>query len=60
LPGYGEINWASFVATLSQVGYDGVLCIEHEDRRFEGTNEKVKQGFLIARNQIAALLPMSL
>jgi sugar phosphate isomerase/epimerase len=45
---------------LSQVGYDGVLCIEHEDRRFEGTNEKVKQGFLIARNQIAALLPMSL
>ena len=34
LPGYGEINWSKFVSTLSQVGYEGVLCIEHEDRRF--------------------------
>ena len=58
LPGYGEVNWARFVSTLSQVGYDGVLCIEHEDRRFEGRDELVKQGFMIARNQIAPLLPM--
>ena len=28
-----------------------IACIiEHEDRRFEGTDEKVKQGFLIARD----------
>ena len=60
LPGYGEVNWAKFVSGLSQIGYDGVLCIEHEDRRYEGTNELVKQGFLIARNQIAALLPMTI
>ena len=31
-------------------GYDGDCIIEHEDRRFEGTDEKVKQGFLIARD----------
>lgn len=60
LPGYGEVNWAKFVSGLSQVGYDGVLCIEHEDRRFEGSDDLVKQGFLIARNQIAPLLPMNL
>jgi len=58
LPGYGEVNWAKFVSALSQVGYDYVLCVEHEDRRFEGTDELVKQGFMIARNQIAPLLPM--
>jgi len=58
LPGYGEVNWSKFVATLSQVGYDYVLCVEHEDRRYEGTDELVKEGFLIARNQISALLPM--
>lgn len=57
LPGYGEVNWAKFVAGLSQVGYDYVLCIEHEDRRFEGTDQLVKEGFLIARNQISVLLP---
>ena len=60
LPGYGEVNWPRFVSGLSQVGYDGVLCVEHEDRRFEGTDEAVKQGFLIARNQIAPLLPMTI
>ena len=26
------------------------MIIEHEDRRFEGTDDKVKQGFLIARD----------
>ncbi len=31
-------------------GYEGDCIIEHEDRRFEGTDEKVKQGFLIARD----------
>jgi sugar phosphate isomerase/epimerase len=60
LPGYGEIDWSMFVATLSQVGYQGVLCVEHEDRRFEGSDELVKEGFLIARNQIAPLLPMTI
>jgi len=59
LPGYGDVNWAKFVSTLSQVGYDSVLCIEHEDRRFEGSDDLVKEGFLIARNQISALLPRS-
>ena len=58
LPGYGEVNWAKFVSALSQVGYDYVLCVEHEDHRFEGTDELVNQGFMIARNQIAPLLPM--
>ena len=35
---------------LYRAGYEGDCIIEHEDRRFEGTDEKVKQGFLIARD----------
>ena len=36
-------------------GYEGDCIIEHEDRRFEGTDEKVKQGFLIARDVLRPL-----
>jgi sugar phosphate isomerase/epimerase len=50
LPGLGEVRWDRFLAALYQVGYDHVVSIEHEDRRFEGTEELVKRGFLIARD----------
>ena len=35
---------------LYRVGYDYVICVEHEDRNFEGTDELIKRGFLLARN----------
>lgn len=50
LPGLGEAPWARIFAALYRAGYEGDCIIEHEDRRFEGTDEKVKQGFLIARD----------
>ena len=56
LPGLGEVNWPRFVAALYAVGYDHVLSVEHEDRRFEGDEELVKRGFLIARETLRPLL----
>jgi sugar phosphate isomerase/epimerase len=56
LPGLGEVDWSRFVATLIAVGYDSVLSVEHEDRRFEGDEELVKRGFLLARNALKPLL----
>jgi len=50
LPGLGEAPWREIFATLWQVGYDGDIIIEHEDRGFEGTDELVKRGFLLARD----------
>jgi sugar phosphate isomerase/epimerase len=52
LPGLGEIHWDRFLAALYQAGYDGCVVIEHEDRGFEGSDEKVKAGFLLARNAV--------
>jgi sugar phosphate isomerase/epimerase len=54
LPGLGEVRWDRFIAALYAIGYDHVVSVEHEDRAFEGTEELVKRGFLVARN---ALLP---
>ncbi len=50
MPGLGEVDWSAFFSGLYQVGYDGPVIIEHEDRRFEGSDDKVKQGFLLARD----------
>jgi len=50
IPGLGEVDWSVVFSELYRQGYEGDCIIEHEDRRFEGTDEKVKQGFLIARD----------
>jgi len=50
LPGLGEAKWSEIFAALYRAGYDGDIIIEHEDRDFEGTDELVQRGFLIARD----------
>jgi sugar phosphate isomerase/epimerase len=39
LPGLGEVEWSSFFAALTDVGYTGPVCIEVEDRAYEGSLE---------------------
>jgi sugar phosphate isomerase/epimerase len=56
LPGLGEVRWDRFVAALYRAGYDYVVSVEHEDRSFEGTEQLVKRGFLIARDTLRPLL----
>jgi sugar phosphate isomerase/epimerase len=50
LPGLGEAPWSKIFAALYRTGYAGDCIIEHEDRDFEGSDELVKRGFLLARN----------
>ena len=50
LPGLGEAPWNRIFAALWRAGYDGDVIIEHEDRDFEGNDDLVKRGFLLARD----------
>jgi len=50
MPGLGDVDWNVFFSGLYRAGYDGPIIIEHEDRRFEGSDDKVKRGFLLARD----------
>ena len=52
LPGQGLVDWQKVVAALYDVAYDFVLSIEHEDRNWEGTEELVKRGFLVAKKTL--------
>ena len=50
IPGYGDINWAAFMAELMRIGYTGPLCIEVEDDTFGKTLEGRMQAIKVARN----------
>lgn len=52
MPGLGEVDWQDFFATLYRASYDGPIIIEHEDRTFEGSDEKIKRGFALARDTL--------
>ncbi len=40
LPGLGEVDWGRFFSALSDTGYTGAVCVEVEDRAFEGPLEQ--------------------
>lgn len=40
LPGLGEVDWGRFFSVLTDAGYEGPVCVEVEDRAYEGSLEK--------------------
>ncbi|WP_119272509.1 sugar phosphate isomerase/epimerase family protein [Taklimakanibacter deserti] len=50
MPGLGEVDWNVIFSGLYRAGYDGPVIIEHEDRKFEGSDEAIKRGFMLARD----------
>jgi sugar phosphate isomerase/epimerase len=46
LPGLGEVDWPAFFAALTDAGYTGPVCIEVEDRAYEGSLEDRKRALI--------------
>lgn len=46
LPGMGDVNWGRFFSALTDTGYNGPVCVEVEDRAFEGNLERRKESLL--------------
>lgn len=42
LPGMGDVDWGKFFSTLTDVGYRGPVCVEVEDRAYEGSLDDCK------------------
>lgn len=57
LPGLGDVNWGRFFSALSDVGYDGPVCIEVEDRAYEATLESRKQALRQSRRFLKQYMP---
>jgi len=54
IPGFGDIDWAQFMARLYEIKYDGALCIEVEDDTFGKELVGRRQALKVARNVLAA------
>lgn len=46
LPGLGEVDWGKFFSVLADSGYDGPVCVEVEDRAYEGSIERRKASLI--------------
>lgn len=42
LPGLGAVDWGQFFSVLTSAGYNGPVCVEVEDRAYEGSLERRK------------------
>jgi len=42
--GLGDVDWKTYFSTLYQVGYRGVVSIEHEDRAWEASEQAILNG----------------
>jgi sugar phosphate isomerase/epimerase len=54
LPGLGEVDWGKFFSNLLDAGYAGPVCVEVEDRAYEGSlearKESLRQSFRYLKN----------
>lgn len=56
IPGFGDVRWGDFFSALTTVRYRGPVCIEVEDKAFEGSPQDVQTAILTARNYLRQFL----
>jgi sugar phosphate isomerase/epimerase len=57
LPGRGDIDWARYFATLRDIGWQGPVVVEVEDKDFEGSLESRQESLREARQFLRQWIP---
>ena len=57
LPGMGDVDWGRFFSVLTDTGYQGSVCIEVEDRAYEGSLEARKLSLVQSARHLAGVGP---
>jgi len=52
LPGLGDIDWSRFISALNDIRYRGPVCVEVEDKAFEGSLEDRKYSLLLCKRYL--------
>ncbi len=56
IPGLGDVNWGALFSALTDAGYDGPVCIEVEDRAYEGSLEDRKRALRQSKRYLEQFL----
>ena len=56
LPGLGDVPWPRFFAALTDIRYRGAVCVEVEDRAYEGSLDDRKRALLQSRRFLEQFL----
>lgn len=52
LPGLGDVDWGAYISALTDIRYNSYICLEIEDKAFEGSKEKILESIKIAKKYI--------
>jgi sugar phosphate isomerase/epimerase len=58
LPGLGDVQWGRFFSVLSDAGYRGSVCVEVEDRAYEGSLEDRQAALVQSHRYLSQFLPL--
>jgi sugar phosphate isomerase/epimerase len=56
LPGLGDINWGKFISALTDIRYKDSVCVEVEDKAFEGSLDDRKYSLVLAKKYISQFI----
>lgn len=59
LPGLGDVDWGQFFSVLTSTGYDGPVCVEVEDRSYEGSLQARKLALRQSARFLRQFIPES-
>lgn len=57
LPGLGDVDWGKFFSVLTDVGYQGPVCIEVEDRAYEDSLDSRKASIIQSGRYLKQFMP---
>lgn len=52
IPGLGDVDWGKYISALTDIGYDGTVCIEIEDKVFEGSKDKIEKSLILSQRYL--------
>lgn len=57
LPGLGDVKWGKFFSVLTDTGYQGPVCVEVEDRAYEGSLDLRKKALVQSHTFLRQFIP---
>jgi sugar phosphate isomerase/epimerase len=57
LPGLGDVRWGRFFSALTDAGYTGPVCVEVEDRAYEGSLDDRKRALRQSARYLRQFMP---